>query len=555
MDYRQELANYIFPSIKETIEDLEKRYPERSLKEGAKVTRFAPSPTGFLHTGSLFTSLVAYKMAKDSGGVFYLRLEDTDTKREIEGSALLLIKQLKDFGIIPNEGYFGDHEEGKYGPYVQSKRKEIYETVIKEMLVKGLAYPCFMSEEDLKALREEQTKNKEITGVYGKYAKYRDLDPKEALDLIKEGKEFVIRFKSQGNHLNKIKCHDEIRGDLELTENDQDVVIYKRDGLPTYHFAHVVDDHFMRTNLVTRGEEWLSSLPIHLELFKALNFKAPKYAHLPVIMKLDNGNRRKLSKRKDKEASVDFFLKEGYEPHALLVYLMTIVNSNYEDFIVTSKDYDLDHFKMSLKKMSLDGALFDNGKLDYYSREILAKMNKEEISLKAYEWAKMYSLELKEFIEKDESRFKEILNIEREKKNPRKDYAKYSDIYPVVKFFDHDIYIEMLKETELDFNEAISADTIKQFLNLYKEADFALNLDENSWFNNVKVVAEKCGFCTDNKLYKQDPSKWKGNTNDACEIIRVTMTLRKVTPNLFSIMKILGENECKERIEEVLKRL
>ena len=555
MDYRQELANYIFPSIKETIEDLEKRYPERNLKEGAKVTRFAPSPTGFLHTGSLFTSLVAYKMAKDSGGVFYLRLEDTDTKREIEGSALLLIKQLKDFGIIPSEGYFGDHEEGKYGPYVQSKRKEIYETVIKEMLVKGLAYPCFMSEEDLKALREEQTKNKEITGVYGKYAKYRDLDPKEALDLIKEGKEFVIRFKSQGNHLNKIKCHDEIRGDLELTENDQDVVIYKRDGLPTYHFAHVVDDHFMRTNLVTRGEEWLSSLPIHLELFKALNFKAPKYAHLPVIMKLDNGNRRKLSKRKDKEASVDFFLKEGYEPHALLVYLMTIVNSNYEDFIVTSKDYDLDHFKMSLKKMSLDGALFDNGKLDYYSKEILAKMNKEEISLKAYEWAKKYSLELKEFIEKDESRFKEILNIEREKKNPRKDYAKYSDIYPVVKFFDHDIYIEMLKETELDFNEAISADTIKQFLNLYKEADFALNLDENSWFNNVKVVAEKCGFCTDNKLYKQDPSKWKGNTNDACEIIRVTMTLRKVTPNLFSIMKILGENECKERIEEVLKRL
>ena len=555
MDYRQELANYIFPSIKETIEDLEKRYPERNLKEGAKVTRFAPSPTGFLHTGSLFTSLVAYKMAKDSGGVFYLRLEDTDTKREIEGSALLLIKQLKDFGIIPSEGYFGDHEEGKYGPYVQSKRKEIYETVIKEMLVKGLAYPCFMSEEDLKALREEQTKNKEITGVYGKYAKYRELDPKEALDLIKEGKEFVIRFKSQGNHLNKIKCHDEIRGDLELTENDQDVVIYKRDGLPTYHFAHVVDDHFMRTNLVTRGEERLSSLPIHLELFKALNFKAPKYAHLPVIMKLDNGNRRKLSKRKDKEASVDFFLKEGYEPHALLVYLMTIVNSNYEDFIVTSKDYDLDHFKMSLKKMSLDGALFDNGKLDYYSKEILAKMNKEEISLKAYEWAKKYSPELKELIEKDESRFKEILNIEREKKNPRKDYAKYSDIYPVIKFFDHDIYTQMLKETKLDFNELIGVDTIKQFLNLYKEADFALNLDENTWFNNVKVVAEKCGFCIDNKLYKQDPSKWKGNTNDACEIIRVTMTLRKVTPNLFSIMKILGENECKERIEEVLKRL
>lgn len=555
MDVRKELADYIFPSIHETIEDLEKRYPERELSEGAKVTRFAPSPTGFLHTGSLFTSLVAYKMAKDSGGIFYLRLEDTDTKREVEGSAKLLIKQLHDFGIIPNEGYLGDSESGNYGPYVQSQRKEIYEVVIKDMLVKGLAYPCFLTEDDLKALREEQTKNKEITGVYGKYAKYRDLSPEEALKLIKEGKPYVIRFKSNGNHLNKIKCHDEIRGDLELTENDQDIVIYKSDGLPTYHFAHVVDDHFMRTNLVTRGEEWLSSLPIHIELFKTLGFKTPKYAHLPVIMKLDNGNRRKLSKRKDKEASVDFFLQEGYEPHALLVYLMTIVNSNYEDFIVRDKDYNLDHFEMSLKKMSLDGALFDNDKLDFYAKEVLSKMNKSEISKKAYEWSKVYSPELKKFIEKDYSRFEEILNIEREKKNPRKDYAKYSDIYPVIKFFDHDIYVDMLKNTNLEFNPNISKETIKEFLKLYKEAGFALDSDENTWFSKVKEVAEKCNFCTDNKLFKQDPSKWTGCTNDACEIIRISMTLRKVTPNLFSIMKILGEKEALFRIEEIIKRL
>ena len=555
MDVRKELADYIFPSIHETIEDLEKRYPERELSEGAKVTRFAPSPTGFLHTGSLFTSLVAYKMAKDSGGIFYLRLEDTDTKREVEGSAKLLIKQLHDFGIIPNEGYLGGSESGNYGPYVQSQRKEIYEVVIKDMLVKGLAYPCFLTEDDLKALREEQTKNKEITGVYGKYAKYRDLSPEEALKLIKEGKPYVIRFKSNGNHLNKIKCHDEIRGDLELTENDQDIVIYKSDGLPTYHFAHVVDDHFMRTNLVTRGEEWLSSLPIHIELFKTLGFKTPKYAHLPVIMKLDNGNRRKLSKRKDKEASVDFFLQEGYEPHALLVYLMTIVNSNYEDFIVRDKDYNLDHFKMSLKKMSLDGALFDNDKLDFYAKEVLSKMNKSEISKKAYEWSKVYSPELKKFVEKDYSRFEEILNIEREKKNPRKDYAKYSDIYPVIKFFDHDIYVDMLKNTNLEFNPNISKETIKEFLKLYKEAGFALDSDENTWFSKVKEVAEKYNFCTDNKLFKQDPSKWTGCTNDACEIIRISMTLRKVTPNLFSIMKILGEKEALFRIEEIIKRL
>ena len=555
MDYRKELANYIFPEIKETIEDLEKRYPERELKEGAKVTRFAPSPTGFLHTGSLFTSLVAYKMAKDTGGIFYLRLEDTDTKREVEGSAELLIKQLHDFNIIPNEGYLGKTENGIYGPYVQSKRKNLYEIVIKGMLEKGLAYPCFLSEEDLKTLREEQTKNKEITGVYGKYAKYRDLDPELALKMIKEGKDYVIRFKSSGNHLNKIKCHDEIRGDLELAENDQDIVIYKSDGLPTYHFAHVVDDHFMRTNLVTRGEEWLSSLPIHLELFKALGFKAPKYAHLPVIMKLDNGNRRKLSKRKDKEASVDYFLKEGYEPQSLLVYLMTIVNSNYEDFIVTSKDYDLDHFKMSLKKMSLDGALFDNGKLDFYAKEILAKMKKEEIAKKAHNWANIYCPELKEFIEKDEARFKEILNIEREKKNPRKDYAKYSDIYPVIKFFDHDTFVKMCDETKFEFNENISKDVIKNFLNEYKNRGFALDLDENNWFNNVKEAASKCGFCVDNKLYKEDPSKWIGNTNDACEIIRIVVSLRKVTPNLFSIMKILGTDEINFRIEKAIQCL
>ena len=555
MDYRKELANYIFPEIKETIEDLEKRYPERELKEGAKVTRFAPSPTGFLHTGSLFTSLVAYKMAKDTVGIFYLRLEDTDSKREVEGSAELLIKQLHDFNIIPNEGYLGKTENGIYGPYVQSKRKNLYEIVIKGMLEKGLAYPCFLSEEDLKTLREEQTENKEITGVYGKYAKYRDLDPELALKMIKEGKDYVIRFKSSGNHLNKIKCHDEIRGDLELTENDQDIVIYKSDGLPTYHFAHVVDDHFMRTNLVTRGEEWLSSLPIHLELFKALGFKAPKYAHLPVIMKLDNGNRRKLSKRKDKEASVDYFLKEGYEPQSLLVYLMTIVNSNYEDFIVTSKDYDLDHFKMSLKKMSLDGALFDNGKLDFYAKEILAKMKKEEIAKKAHNWANIYCPELKEFIEKDEARFKEILNIEREKKNPRKDYAKYSDIYPVIKFFDHDTFVKMCDETKFEFNENISKDVIKNFLNEYKNRGFALDLDENNWFNNVKEAASKCGFCVDNKLYKEDPSKWIGNTNDACEIIRIVVSLRKVTPNLFSIMKILGTDEINFRIEKAIQCL
>ncbi|MFA7111590.1 MAG: glutamate--tRNA ligase family protein, partial [Bacilli bacterium] len=487
----------------------------------------------------------------DSKGVFYTRLEDTDTKREIAGSGEQLIKQLHEFEIDPDEGYLGNTEKGNYGPYIQSKRKEIYEIVIKDMLKKGLAYPCFLTEEELNTLRDEQTKDKIITGVYGKYAKYRDLDVSEAINFIKAGKPYVIRFKSNGNHENKIKTHDEIRGDLELTENDQDIVIFKSDGLPTYHFAHLCDDHFMHTNLVTRGEEWLPSLPIHLELFKTMGWKAPKYAHLPVIMKMDNGTRRKLSKRKDPEASVDYFLSNGYEPHALLVYLMTIANSNYEDYIVQTKDYNIDNFKFSLKKMSLDGALFDNEKLNFYSKEILGKMSKEEIAKKAYDWAKKYDVNFVKFIEKDYKHFEDILNIEREKKNPRKDYAKYSDIYPLIKFFDNEEFDKICVLSNLEFNSGISKEIIFSFLNNYKD-NFNLEFDENGWFNNVKDIGSKYGFCGDNKVYKQDPSKFNGNINDACEIIRISLSGRKVTPNLYSIMKLLGVDECKRRFEKIL---
>src|SRR5574344_821695 len=549
-----QLANIIFPNIKKTLEDLETLYPERNLIEGAKVTRFAPSPTGFLHTGSLFTSLVASKIAHDTEGVFFTRLEDTDTKREVKGSGELLIHQLARFNIVPDEGYLGDTEKGAYGPYKQSNRKEIYEIVIKDMITKGLAYPCFMSEEDLAKLREEQDKNKEITGVYGKYAKYRDLDPLEAIKMIKGGKPYVIRFKSKGNHLNKIKVHDEIRGDLELTENDQDIVILKSDGLPTYHFAHACDDHFMHTNLVTRGEEWLPSLPIHIELFKALGFKVPKYAHLPVIMKMDNGTRRKLSKRKDPEASVDYFFKEGYEPQALLVYLMTIANSNYEDYIVRTHDYNLDNFTFSLKKMSLDGALFDNDKLNFYSKEILGKMTKVEITEKALAWSKEYSPEFYNFINKDKARFMEIINIEREKKNPRKDYAKYSEIYPLIKFFSDEEYLKIYKDNKKEFNPNINKDVIISFLNDYKD-NYDVKSDEQAWFNKVKEIASKYKFCGDNKVYKENPSLWNGNINDACELIRISLTGRKVTPNLFSIMKILTDEEIKERINLTIKDL
>ena len=552
MNLRKELANLIFPNINRTIDDLEKEYQERNLKEGAKVTRFAPSPTGFLHTGSLFTSMIAHKLAFDSDGIFYTRLEDTDTKREIEGSGEQLINQLAKFGIVPNEGYLGSKESGNYGPYKQSCRKEIYDIVIKDMIVKGIAYPCFLTEEDLNKIREEQTKNKEITGIYGKYAIYRDLDCETAINYIKQGKPYVIRFKSSGDHTKKIKVRDEIRGELELTQNDQDIVIRKSDNLPTYHFAHVCDDHFMHTNLVTRGEEWLPSLPIHIELFHALGFKAPKYAHLPVIMKMDNGTRRKLSKRKDSEASVEYFLQVGYEPKAILVYLMTIANSNYEDFIVQTKDYDLSHFKFNLKKMSLDGALFDNDKLAYYGKEILGYMKKEEIASKSFEWAKSYSKELYDLILSLKDKYVDILNIEREKKNPRKDYAKYSDIYENIKFFDRGEYLKIVSNN-YDFNESFDLELIKNIL-----ADYSNNLglgnDENSWYSNLKEIGNKYNFATDNKLYKQNPDAFIGNMNDLCEIIRVIVSGRKITPNLFAILTILGEEEIKFRINNFLNK-
>ncbi len=551
---REDLAGLIFPDVTEKIEDLERKYPNRELKEGAKVTRFAPSPTGFLHTGSLFTSLVSSKIAKDSDGVFYLRLEDTDTKREIEGSGEKLIEQLGKFNIIANEGYNGDNEKGIYGPYKQSDRKMIYRTVIKEMILNDLAYPCFASPEELDKLREKQTELKEITGYYGKYAIYRNLSIEEAYNKIKNGDPYVIRFKSKGNHLNKIKVHDEIRGDLELTQNDQDVVILKSDGLPTYHFAHACDDHFMHTNLVTRGEEWLPSLPLHIDLFSSLGFKLPKYAHLPVIMKMEDGKRRKLSKRKDPEASVDYFLEKGYEPQSLLVYLMTIANSNYEDFIVTSKDYNLDHFKFNLKKMSLDGALFDIEKLNFYGKEILSKMTKEEIYSKSLEYAKKYDENLLNFINKNNDKYLDILNIEREKKNPRKDYAKYSDIYEIIKFFDNDEYKSLINNSKLEFNESISKDVIKEFLKEYKEHIY-LNDDENSWYNGVKEAGSKFNFATDSKAFKENPSLFIGNMNDACEILRIVVSSRKVTPNLFSIMKILGKEEVISRIDFILNIL
>ncbi len=549
----KELAELIFPEVKETIEDLEKRYPDRNLKSGAEVTRFAPSPTGFLHTGSLFTSMVCHKVAKQSGGIFYVRLEDTDTKREIQGSGEQLLDQLKLFGIVPDEGYLGNSQKGDYGPYIQSQRANIYKVVIKHLLEEGKAYPDFATPEELEEIRAKQEANKLTPGYYGEFAKYRFLTNEERKERILNGQPYVIRFKSNGNHLNKIPVSDLIRGDFEIAENDLDIVILKSDGLPTYHFAHACDDHFMRTTTVIRGEEWIASLPIHVQLFKELGWTAPKYAHLPVIMKIgENGNKRKLSKRLDAEAAVSFFLEDGYPSDALIMYLMTIANSNFEEWIFEHKFEHMEDFVFSFDKMSLEGALFDMGKLCFFSREILGKKTKEEMLQMTLEYSKKYNQKLFDLVNRDHEYFKEIINIEREKENPRKDYEKLGGIYDIISFFYKDLYDAYIKENPLVFNEKFTLETVKEVVSAMKKLD--LSLDEQGWFNNMKAIGDSLGFSSDRKAYKANPGAFKGMTGDVAEMLRITLTTRKNSPNLYYVMRILGKEECNRRIDLVLAK-
>ncbi|MCI2110759.1 MAG: glutamate--tRNA ligase [Bacilli bacterium] len=541
-----DLAELLFPDVSETIDDLERKYPPRKLQEGAQVTRFAPSPTGFLHTGSLFTALIGYTLARRSNGVFFFRLEDTDTKRTIAGSGKDLIDQLAVFGLDSDEGYRPEGDIGDYGPYRQSLRKGIYRAVIKELIRRGRAYPDFCTPEDLDRIRAAQEANKALPGYYGIYARDRNLSVDEEIARIKAGTPWVIRYRSQGDHDKKTKFTDAIRGEIELQDNDVDVVILKSDGLPTYHFAHVVDDHFMRTTLITRGEEWIPSTPIHLDMFRALGWKAPKYAHLPVIMKLDHGNKRKLSKRKDPEAAVSYFLDQGYPPEALLVYLMSIANSNFEEWSAANRSYDLSKFPFSLKKMSLDGALFDLAKLNFFSKEIIAREPAASLLPKVKAWAASHDGALFKKIAGGEAYFERILNIEKERKNPRKDYAKYADIEPLVRFFYQGDY-ERMVAAGLSFNPAFPTGFLAKLLTEFANG-MAYGSDEETWWNGVKAIAEKNGFALSGKDYKANPEAYKGSVSDAAEILRVALTCLKQSPNLHEVIEILGEAETKRRL-------
>ena len=553
MSTNADLAELLFPDVTLTIDDLERKYPMRELPEGAQVTRFAPSPTGFLHTGSLFTTLISYLTAKKSGGVYFFRLEDTDTKRTIQGSGDLLIKELAQFGLVADEGYFPDGDKGDYGPYKQSERREIYKAVIKELVRRGRAYPDFCTPEDLEKIRKFQEEHKILPGYYGAYARDRNLSVEQRIEKIKAGTSWVIRFRSEGDHDKKTKFVDAIRGEIELQDNDTDVVILKSDGLPTYHFAHVCDDHFMRTTIITRGEEWIPSTPIHLDMFRALGWKPPKYAHIPSIMKLDHGNKRKLSKRKDPEAAVSYFLDNGYCPKALLVYLMSIANSNFEEWSIAHKSFDLNEFPFSLKKMSLDGALFDEGKLNYFSKEVIAKMPLDELFIAVKDYADAHDEEFARRIKESPEYVKRILNIEKERKNPRKDYAKYSDIYPLIKFFFHDEWERKLAEG-LSFPSRYESSDIKSLL-LDLRDHMAFGADETTWWNGVKEIASAHGFASSNKDYKANPDAYLGSVSDGAELLRIAITTSSQSPNLHEILEILGPDEVKLRLEKICRSL
>ncbi len=548
---RKELADLLLPGITKTIEDYEKMYPERNLDEGAIVTRYAPSPTGLPHIGNLFQAFVSMHFAKQTNGVFYLRIEDTDQKRSIENGIEKIIKALNDFEIKFDEGVISEtNEEGSYGPYIQSHRKEVYWSFAKYLIENDMAYPCFCSSEQLDEIRQKQEKYKSRIGYYGRYATCRHLSIDEIVKRVKNGEKYIIRLKSPGKFDNKFVFNDCIKGKMELPENDMDIIIIKSDGLPTYHFAHLVDDHLMRTTHVIRGDEWLSSVPIHTQLFRMFNFKVPKYAHLAPLLKDDNGTKRKLSKRKDPEASVSYYHEQGIPKEAVILYLATIANSNFEEWMETNKDKTLDDFKMEFKKMnSASGALFDLEKLLNISRNYLSKLSASDIYNRVLNWANEFDLEFKELLEKYKEKSIAIFNIEREQAKPRKDYSCYSDIKNQIWYMYDELFEKMDKNYE--FQKIVEKQEIVNILDTYINEYYDINDDNETWFNKMKQMADKLGYASNMKEYKNNPENFKGNIADISNVIRVALTTKSMTPDLYQIMKILGTDNIKERFELV----
>ncbi len=542
----KDLADLIFPNLDHDVEYYEALYPERNLKEGEKVTRFAPSPTGYLHIGGFFQALIDYVLAKNSNGIFYLRNEDTDKAREVDTAVELIMKTLNQYGLVPDEYEYEGKIVGEYGPYIQSERKEIYHAYIKRLIEIGRAYPCFCTREELNEMRQKQEERKKRTGYYGSYAKCRKLSVEEQIEKIKANIPYVIRFRSNGDFDNKIVFEDLVKGRLSLSENDIDDVIMKSDNmLPTYHFAHVVDDHLMHTTHVVRGEEWLPSVTKHIEMFKAFGFKPPKYIHTPLIIKRDGDSVRKISKRKDPEASMSYYTEKGYPEEAVIEALMTIINSNYEEWHTNNPDKTFRDFTFSPKKMSSSGALFDLEKLNNISRDVISKMTKEELLERSLNWANKFDEELKELIEKDKEYYMNIINIERCQKKPRKDYETYSDIKNYIWYMYDELFIK--EDKTYEFN-GIDIEEVRNVLKTYFDKYYDASFDKDTWFNKMKEAAEEMGYCANMKEYKLNPDNYKGSIADFSMIIRVALTTKTTTPDLYEIMKLLGTDRIKERI-------
>lgn len=548
MNY-DDLAQRLFGGVTTTPEDLERRYPPRNLPEGAKVTRIAPSPTGFMHLGNLFGAITDERLAHLSNGVFYLRIEDTDLKRAVPGGVETILKVFDHFGLQFDEGATLDGDNGDYGPYRQRERVEIYHTFAKELVRRGQAYPCFCTEEELSEMRAKQEAEKANPGYYGKWAVWRDAPMEQVLEKLDAGAPYVLRFRSQGDPNRKIKVTDLVHGLLEMPENDQDFVLLKSDGVPTYHFAHVVDDHLMRTTHVVRGEEWLATLPIHVQLFQTLGFKMPKYVHTAQLMKMDGGSKRKLSKRKDPELALGFYNQEGYPVPSVIEYLMTLLNSNFEEWRLANPNEDIKKFNFTTKKMSVSGALFDIDKLRDVSKNVVSKMDADTVYQYVSDWAKEFDPDFFQLLDQDPAYAKSILAIGRGVPKPRKDIAVWTEVKPYMAFFYDSLFVP-----GSDYPDHVSREDaiamLEQYQAIYDPAD-----DNDAWFAKIGQLAEKLGYAPATKLYKKDPSAYKGHVGDVSMVLRVAVTGRTNSPDLCAVMGILGRERVLARLQQAANAL
>lgn len=548
MDYNR-LAELLFPDVTETPEEVEARYPERDLPEGAKVTRMGPSPTGFMHLGNLYGALVDERLAHQSGGVFFLRIEDTDKKREVEGGVQLILETFRNFGLPFDEGVTENGDKGKYGPYRQSQRAAIYHVFAKQLVQRGYAYPCFCTEEELAEMHAQQEANKENFGYYGKYAKYRDCELEEIERRIAAEESYVVRFRSPGSIENKVRHTDLVKGKLELTENDQDIVLLKSDGIPTYHFAHVVDDHLMHTTHVVRGEEWLATLPVHLQLFDVLGWKRPKYVHTAQLMKMDGGSKRKLSKRKDPELALSYYYQQGIPVPSVMEYLMTLLNSNFEEWRRANQTAPLDDFPFSTKKMSVSGSLFDMDKLHDVSKNVISRMSAEDVYDSVAKWSADNDPEFHELFVRDPEMTKQFLSIGRGGKKPRKDLALWSETKAYMDF----MFDELFQPDYSGMPERAKADA-KAILTEYQDVYDAQD-EMTVWFDKVKALAERHGFAPETKLYKKNPEQYKGPVGDISMVLRVAICGRTNAPDLYSVMQLMPTEKIKARLAAACEAL